>query len=194
MLNPIDAIFGWLFILSFILILVSILDYITGSPIASFIGSFSNFDKGLVSWFPTILLLVIIPLNYAYYYGVDPRNRDFDTATGEQKLLNEKLRDAAQDGNLEKIKDALKKGADINSRGIRGETALMKAAYGYNYKPHFEIVKYLVESGADVKVKDAFEHDVLAYTYSDLPEYGETVDYLKKHGAEDFSDTYYLPQ
>lgn len=53
---------------------------------------------------------------------------------------------SAENGNFKKIKECLANGVDVNARDIFGYTALMLASIN----GHFEIVKYLVEHGADV--------------------------------------------
>ena len=57
-----------------------------------------------------------------------------------------KLVDAASDDDLQSLKDALKNGADINAR-YGDSTALIDAVDCGNV----EIVKYLVENGADME-------------------------------------------
>lgn len=56
------------------------------------------------------------------------------------------LVDAAGDGDLQKVKEALKNGADINAR-YEDSPALIDAVNWGNV----EIVKYLVENGADIE-------------------------------------------
>ncbi len=59
---------------------------------------------------------------------------------------NAKLVEAASDDNLQSLKDALKNGADINAR-YEDSTALIDAVDCGNV----EIVKYLIENGADTE-------------------------------------------
>jgi len=56
---------------------------------------------------------------------------------------------AALDGNTEKVKELIHRGADVNQRDDNGRTALMFAVVNM----HYETVKVLLESGADVNVK-----------------------------------------
>lgn len=64
--------------------------------------------------------------------------------------MNEKeLIKACEDGDLEKVKSIIEKGADINLE-YDDWTPLTKASE----KGHLNIVKYLVENGADVNIKN----------------------------------------
>lgn len=81
-----------------------------------------------------ITIIVIIMAIYAY-----------------MEELNKELINAAADGDLDKVKLLVEKGADVNVvttyEGARiTTTALITAARG----GHFEIMKFLVENGADV--------------------------------------------
>ena len=57
--------------------------------------------------------------------------------------------DAAKDGNLEKVKELLESGSDINERGENDMTPLHRAAE----QGHDEIVNYLISKGADVNAE-----------------------------------------
>lgn len=56
---------------------------------------------------------------------------------------------AAFFGDLERVKELIKLGVDLDSRGDLEYTALHHAAY----RGHFDIVKVLVESGSDIHLK-----------------------------------------
>jgi len=72
----------------------------------------------------------------------------------------------------------LNKGANVNIKGINaGETALMKASAG----GHMEIVKLLLEKGADVNIKSNDGSTVLTLAKKDGKK--EIVDILEKAGA-----------
>jgi ankyrin repeat protein len=60
------------------------------------------------------------------------------------------LLDAAWDGDLEKVKEALRTGADVNAMEEYGSPALHKAAG----QGHYEVVEFLVANGADIELKD----------------------------------------
>lgn len=71
--------------------------------------------------------------------------------------VNKDLIKAAEKGDLEKVKRAIEKGADINSTDHHDWTALHAAA-GITYDekniaPAQEIVEYLVQNGADVNAR-----------------------------------------
>ncbi|MFQ5569241.1 MAG: ankyrin repeat domain-containing protein [Rhodothermales bacterium] len=61
--------------------------------------------------------------------------------------LDQQLRQAASEGNLNTVNEALTEGADVNARGDFGDTALNLAAeYGHDH-----IVERLLEAGADIE-------------------------------------------
>ncbi len=70
--------------------------------------------------------------------------------TTEKKSVNISIHTAVKDGSLEKIKEYLADGTDINLKDHEGFTPLHWAAY--RKKP--EIVKFLLEKGADPKLID----------------------------------------
>ena len=62
---------------------------------------------------------------------------------------SEQILQAAYEGSLSSVAEALKNGADVNARGSFGDTALNQAAeHG-----HLEVVRRLVEAGADIHNK-----------------------------------------
>jgi ankyrin repeat protein len=59
---------------------------------------------------------------------------------------NDRLLEAAAEGSLEGVEEALRQGADVNARRQFGDTALNLAAeHG-----HKEIVQHLLDKGADI--------------------------------------------
>lgn len=60
--------------------------------------------------------------------------------------MNKEWKDATRQGDLEKVRSLLAKGADINARDRYGQTALMNAAHA----GHVELVRLLIEQGADL--------------------------------------------
>ncbi len=60
------------------------------------------------------------------------------------------LHKAASAGDVERVKELLKKGANPNTKDIDGQTPLHMAASG----GHFDVVKLLLEHGADPNVQD----------------------------------------
>eukprot|EP00731_Ephydatia_muelleri_P005630 Em0002g1806a len=67
-----------------------------------------------------------------------------------KKELEEKLRDAAGVGNVEKIVSLLDLGADIAAPNLDGWTALMMASKA----GHMECVKVLLDKGAEINIQD----------------------------------------
>jgi uncharacterized protein len=62
--------------------------------------------------------------------------------------INKKLRDNADQGNLEGVVEALQRGADINAVNSVGVTALHMAAH----RGHADIVQLLLKRGADASI------------------------------------------
>jgi cytohesin len=59
------------------------------------------------------------------------------------------IHEAAEEGNVEAVKQAIADGADVNSKGDIGRTPLHWAAY----EGHKEIAELLISEGADVNAK-----------------------------------------
>jgi outer membrane protein assembly factor BamB len=97
----------------------------------------------------------------------------------DSKKDEEALRTAASEGAVATVRQLLAKGVDVNAANPYGATALSFAAD----KGHLEVVKLLVEHGAEVNVNDTF------YSYSPVGwaaanEHVDTVAYLVQKGAE----------
>jgi ankyrin repeat protein len=60
------------------------------------------------------------------------------------------LIEAAMQDNITAVRDALEKGADVNTKDNFGETALMYASG----QEHTETAKLLIEKGADVNARN----------------------------------------
>ena len=101
------------------------------------------------------------------------------TAQESEVPSAQKLFNAAQTGDLEAVKAAIKQGADVNSMTRYSATALSFAAE----KGHLEIVKFLIESGADPNVRDTF-YKATPLTWANMQKHKEVAEYLKEHGAE----------
>ena len=88
------------------------------------------------------------------------------------------LQKATREGNIEKVKELLLKGAEVNKPDGRGVTPLMYAAWaGYT-----ELVKVLVNNGADVNAEDPNGKTVLMHAEHNY--HTDTIDYLIAVGAE----------
>ena len=83
------------------------------------------------------------------------------------------------DGNFEKVKLLIEKGADIDAKDNDGVTALMYVSRAGD----LEIAKYLLENGADINAKDSkWGYTALIYAaeYVNL----EIVQFLIESGAD----------
>jgi len=74
-------------------------------------------------------------------------------------LLASPLHEAVTDINEKKVHALVEKGVDVNALNNKGQTALHLAAPIGRYS----LVKYLVEHGADVHIKDKFHKTPLVY-------------------------------
>ena len=120
------------------------------------------------------------------------------------------IHDAAENGNIEAVKQHLAAGTDVNAKGGGGRTPLHDAAYG----GHREIAELLIAEGADVNAKEegvgtplhyaannghmevvelliANDVDVNAMGVGETPldwairrKHPETIDLLRKHGGK----------
>ncbi|MCX5880246.1 MAG: ankyrin repeat domain-containing protein [Deltaproteobacteria bacterium] len=95
---------------------------------------------------------------------------------------NNKLISAAEEGNLQLVKEFLAKGADVNAKDNQGYTALMWAAYN----GHIDVIKELLLSDADVNGQDYKGYTALMW--ADEQGYTDIVQLLKKAGWSTYSD------
>ncbi|XP_024880819.1 uncharacterized protein LOC112460398 isoform X1 [Temnothorax curvispinosus] len=72
-------------------------------------------------------------------------DQDLDTITNQERMFA-----ALEEGNLESLKDCLKRGADINARSVDSWTTLHFAVKG----PSLEVVKFILDKNLSVDVKD----------------------------------------
>ena len=82
------------------------------------------------------------------------------SSSSQPSDADQRLLDATQDGNLSDVKSALDAGASVNARNSYLQTPLMIAAENDN----LEIVKYLVERGADISLQDRAGDTVFDYS------------------------------
>ncbi len=96
------------------------------------------------------------------------------------------LWDAAQNGNVEVIKEFLAENVNINSTNLSGSSALMYASTYSNTTSSLEIVKLLLEYGADVNLLNRIGYTALMFAsnYSNSTSSLETVKLLLKYGAD----------
>jgi len=93
--------------------------------------------------------------------------------------INQELRSGVFDGDLEKVKDALDKGADVNTKDVlTGRNVLMLAAD----KGKKEMVELLLNESADVNARSEGRWTVLMIAAEGG--YGDIVELLIENGAE----------
>lgn len=64
--------------------------------------------------------------------------------------LNKEFLDAAEQGQLDILKNSLKNGVDINVTNRQGRTAIVNASLN----KHYECVSFLISAGADINKQD----------------------------------------
>jgi len=102
---------------------------------------------------------------------------------------DQRLLDAALDGNLSGVRSALDAGANVNARNDHHQTPLMIASVSGN----LEVVKYLVERGADITLQDRDGDTALDYSefiYPDIFEYLSSLQGDKSVQSFDPSSSY----
>jgi serine/threonine-protein phosphatase 6 regulatory ankyrin repeat subunit B len=87
------------------------------------------------------------------------------------------LVEAAWNGDLQAVKDALEAGADINQRNEMGWPALIGSAMN----GHIDVVKYLLEKGADVNAENK---GTTALMCAAMNGHVDAVKFLIKHDAD----------
>ncbi len=88
------------------------------------------------------------------------------------------LMEAACDGEIQRIQEAINAGADINAQDDNGQSALIWAAY-YGHK---NIVKLLLKHSAHVNVQDTYGRTALIYAVARGCK--DIIELLLKHGAD----------
>lgn len=94
--------------------------------------------------------------------------------------MNQSLHIPAGKGDLEKVKAELASGKDVDAKDIVGQTALMYAAE----QGRLDVVKYLVENGADVNAQSDRRGRGTALIYASAANRITTMEYLLEHGAD----------
>lgn len=85
--------------------------------------------------------------------------------------------DAALNGNIEPVQNAIVKGVDMEARNENGYTALMLASYN----GHHHIIKLLLENGAEIDAVDGLNRTALMF--ASTGPFAPAVDLLIKAGA-----------
>ncbi|MCR8643617.1 ankyrin repeat domain-containing protein [Paenibacillus sp. N1-5-1-14] len=114
----------------------------------------------MVRWFITSSIVVLLT-----GCGVLPSSEGTPTATEtispakETKQLNEQLIIEAERGNVDKLLQLIKDGADKNTTDSRERTPMMAAVHA----GEVEAFKALIEAGADINIRDARSDNPLLY-------------------------------
>jgi len=95
-------------------------------------------------------------------------------------VMNKSLHIPAGKGDLDRVKAEIDSGKDVNSKDIAGQTALMYASE----QGRLEVVKYLVENGADVNAQSGGHGRGTALIYASAANRITVMEYLLEHGAD----------
>ncbi len=101
----------------------------------------------------------------------------------QDEFTADQLWEAARSGELERMKQIVDAGVDINSTTEYGSTALFYACD----RGHVEIVKYLLDKGADANAKDTF-YNATPMTWAQMNSRNEIIGLLLKAGADGADD------
>ena len=99
--------------------------------------------------------------------------------TPTTKASDISIRDAAYDGNIETVKQAIAAGADVNEKDNIGLTPLHSAAR----EGHKEIIELLIAAGAEVNAKDKIDGYIPLHLAADEG-HKEVVELLIAEGAD----------
>ncbi len=95
-----------------------------------------------------------------------------------QDLTSEDLRNAALNGRMDIVEQAIEQDVDLHETDQLGRTALMFASYN----GHTEIVRFLVERGTEISRKNMDGRTSLMFAASGP--FPETVEFLLEQGAD----------
>ncbi|HHJ10969.1 MAG TPA: ankyrin repeat domain-containing protein [Bacteroidetes bacterium] len=127
----------------------------------------------------SLILIITAAYNCKNKREKQSGEKNIPTAIQENNMdIVETFLDAAMNGDLNKVKQIVRNGMDVNTAGVQGRTALMLAAYN----GHTDIVKYLLEKRATVNVLDDMGQSALIYAASGP--FPETVKVLLDHKAD----------
>lgn len=117
--------------------------------------------------------------NFAEIIEKDKKEEEFTKAEKNKSTNGNELFDAVKAGNLNKVQELVKNGADLNLKDQYGSTLLHRAA---NWQKN-AILKYLLENGANPNIKSG-EHNLPAFQGAALMNNIEAVKLLIEHGAD----------
>ena len=148
------------------------------------------FSGGIIIILPGLLVVYLL---FDWIRAGIRHRKDCDNSTGKQKKLNNLLFKAVVGGNVQKVREAITEGADVNVRGLGGKTPLIRITHRaadsrhYHDKVNLVIAKLLIKKGADVNTKDLFGGSAIEYCDWDLPGFmPQIADFLLKNGARGF--------
>jgi ankyrin repeat protein len=140
--------------------------------------------KRVVSWCCAVSLLCLVCCVFSAH-AQKPNQAELDTrlqtaaADGDDELCQD-LIDAGANVNCYvkqqnsplmraawgKKVEVLKAGADVNAQGYAGDTALKSALTGPGEDKRVEVLKLLLDAGADVNLKNKYGESPLTHTMS----------------------------
>lgn len=100
------------------------------------------------------------------------------TASAEGGVLESQLREAAENGNTEQVRNLLDQGANREARDKLGRTPLLLATRGNQ----IESARVLIEAGADVNAKDNIDDS--PYLYAGASGFNQILRLTLDHGAD----------
>ena len=101
------------------------------------------------------------------------------SATARAEESKERMWPACRAGDLATVKQLLRDGVDVNASTEYGATALSYAAD----KGHVELVRFLLEKGANPNTQDTF-YKSSPLSWATMNEHWEVTVLLVEHGAE----------
>jgi len=112
-------------------------------------------DKNMVEWQPTALLTALDKRDAPVALLLLEHGADANDSSGHPdgaRRNHSVLMWAADQGLIEVVKQLVAKGAQVNTRNSRGQTALMEVAgsRGVDTSGRIEIVRFLIASGAEI--------------------------------------------
>lgn len=97
-----------------------------------------------------------------------------------QKILIKKLLNASRDGKLATVKRLVESGANINCINSDRETPLIKASQ----RCHLDVIRYLLDSGADPKVASSIGNTALLQLLSSPESVGKDESLINEVASE----------
>ena len=111
---------------------------------------------------------------------VEPVAKAATTEPQTAKAPDISIHRAAEEGNLEAVKQHLAAGTDVDAKAAGGSTPLHEATV----QDQKEIVELLIDKGADVNAKNDYGETPLDWTDVDDVDSKEIADILRKHGGK----------